>query len=282
MSRTRTSVADRKKGAVLGAIIGDTLGATYEFEVPENIPAEPFNIVGGGPFGFRPGEGTDDTDLFLAAINAYEDGKFKDDRMVRNMIDWMKGEPADVGRATREAIYSWAQGKRPEMNSEVQGNGGLMRASAHGIMNVGNGPTSHSRAYKYAFEDTMLTHPSLTAARISGEYAEGVSKLIKGWSPEGVVEAVKAVDPYRWPVARGGGHCVHSYRLALWALNNYQLGFEDALSAVIATGGDTDTNGAIAGAMLGAALGINAIPDRWIDQLVEAGLVRIPAALMET
>ena len=40
--------------------------------------------------------------------------------------------------------------------------------------------------------------------------------------------------------------------------------FEEALVATVAAGGDTDTNAAIAGALLGAALGIEAIPHRWV------------------
>ncbi len=32
-------------------------------------------------------------------------------------------------------------------------------------------------------------------------------------------------------------------------------------------GGDADTNAAVAGALLGARLGMNAIPDRWLNEL---------------
>ena len=41
-------------------------------------------------------------------------------------------------------------------------------------------------------------------------------------------------------------------------------GFEEALVATVAAGGDTDTNAAVCGALLGAALGKQAIPSRWI------------------
>ena len=56
--------------------------------------------------------------------------------------------------------------------------------------------------------------------------------------------------------------------------------FEGALMATVARGGDTDTNAAIAGALLGAAYGREAIPARWIRPvlacrpLVEAGAPR--------
>ena len=34
---------------------------------------------------------------------------------------------------------------------------------------------------------------------------------------------------------------------------------------IIEGGGDTDTNGAVAGAVLGARYGMSAIPERWLD-----------------
>ena len=39
---------------------------------------------------------------------------------------------------------------------------------------------------------------------------------------------------------------------------------EEALVATVGKGGDTDTNAAIAGALLGAADGLDAIPRRWV------------------
>src|SRR4051794_15727949 len=43
--------------------------------------------------------------------------------------------------------------------------------------------------------------------------------------------------------------------------------FEEAIVEVINLGGDADTTGAILGAMLGAHLGVGAIPDRWLLRL---------------
>ncbi len=47
------------------------------------------------------------------------------------------------------------------------------------------------------------------------------------------------------------------------------VSFEETLSAVIEAGGDTDTNGAVAGALLGARFGLEAIPQRWRDRVAE-------------
>jgi ADP-ribosylglycohydrolase len=43
--------------------------------------------------------------------------------------------------------------------------------------------------------------------------------------------------------------------------------FEEALTEVVNLGGDTDTAGAILGALAGAYYGVDAIPERWLDGL---------------
>ena len=55
---------DRYRGSLLGLAAGDALGTTLEFRPPGSFtPID--DIVGGGPFGLRPGEWTDDTSMAL-------------------------------------------------------------------------------------------------------------------------------------------------------------------------------------------------------------------------
>jgi len=75
------------------------------------------------------------------------------------------------------------------------------------------------------------------------------------------------------------GHDVHlhrtrgfvrvAFRLAFWELLHVPC-FEEALVDVVNRGGDADTNGAIAGALLGAAHGESAIPARWREKVLAA------------
>ena len=55
---------DRYRGALLGLAAGDALGATLEFKRPGTF-APITDIVGGGPFGLKPGQWTDDTSMAL-------------------------------------------------------------------------------------------------------------------------------------------------------------------------------------------------------------------------
>ena len=69
---------------------------------------------------------------------------------------------------------------------------------------------------------------------------------------------------------RDMGFTLKAMQVALWCVHR-AADFEEALVAVINAGGDTDTNGAVAGAVLGARFGLEAIPRRWRDRVANCG-----------
>ena len=57
-------LAERYRGCLLGLAVGDAVGTALEFTAPGTF--EPItDMVGGGPFGLRPGQWTDDTSMAL-------------------------------------------------------------------------------------------------------------------------------------------------------------------------------------------------------------------------
>jgi len=78
--------------------------------------------------------------------------------------------------------------------------------------------------------------------------AEQVEKLGGGW----IAEEALAISLYCALVAKD---------------------FEHGISLAVNHGGDSDSTGAIAGNLLGAALGVNAIPERWRKQLELANVI---------
>jgi ADP-ribosyl-[dinitrogen reductase] hydrolase len=50
-------------------------------------------------------------------------------------------------------------------------------------------------------------------------------------------------------------------------------GFEDGIRRVVALGGDTDTNAAVAGALLGATHGRAALPSAWLRVLLDRAAI---------
>src|ERR1700704_2799522 len=58
------ALRDRYRGALIGLAACDALGTTLEFKPPGTF--KPLTeIVGGGPFGLKPGQWTDDTSMAL-------------------------------------------------------------------------------------------------------------------------------------------------------------------------------------------------------------------------
>jgi len=59
-----TALRDRYAGCLLGLAVGDAVGTTVEFRPRGSF--EPLtDMVGGGPFGLKPGQWTDDTSMAL-------------------------------------------------------------------------------------------------------------------------------------------------------------------------------------------------------------------------
>lgn len=59
-----------------------------------------------------------------------------------------------------------------------------------------------------------------------------------------------------------------AFRNALWQLL-HATNLEEAVVDTVMRGGDTDTNAAICGALLGAVHGRNAAPGQWVDSLLK-------------
>ena len=71
------------------------------------------------------------------------------------------------------------------------------------------------------------------------------------------------------------GYTLKALQVALWCAIQAS-DFEEALVAVVSAGGDTDTSGAVAGAVLGAQFGFHAIPCGWCQRLAEIRQGREP------
>jgi ADP-ribosyl-[dinitrogen reductase] hydrolase len=268
----RFIIEDRRMGALVGAVVGDLLGIPFEFYRPSAIPAGRLMPTGGGPFHFPPGVGSDDTDLLLAIIDSYDDKReFDANAAVDNMVAWFKNNPRDVGMQTAEALDFWSDDLAPPEDESAQGNGGLMRASAHGIM----AKTLHS-ARVNARDDTLLTHPSQMAADCSAHMALMMWRLINCPTMEMpqvlsvrgplLEEHKRMMRPYDEDTSMLAGHCLHTLRLAKHILAD-TASYEHGILRTIRTGGDTDTNAAVVGALLGARYGEKGIPRDWRDAI---------------
>jgi ADP-ribosylglycohydrolase len=65
------------------------------------------------------------------------------------------------------------------------------------------------------------------------------------------------------------GYSYHSVPVALYAWLQTPNDFREALTSALDCGGDTDTVGAIVGALAGATVGISGIPSEWLSGICE-------------
>jgi len=102
-----TAQLDRAIGVLLGTAAGDALGAPYEFGPPRGPELE-VAMVGGGAFGWEPGEWTDDTSMAVAIAEVAATGadlrkEEALDAVVRRWGEWMH-DAKDVGVQTSSVL----------------------------------------------------------------------------------------------------------------------------------------------------------------------------------
>jgi ADP-ribosyl-[dinitrogen reductase] hydrolase len=91
---------DRAAGVLLGTAAGDALGAGHEFGPPLDS-TRAVAMIGGGCFGWAPGEWTDDTSMAIAIAEVTADGgSLRDDAaldlIARRWAGWARNAQ-DVG-----------------------------------------------------------------------------------------------------------------------------------------------------------------------------------------
>ena len=97
---------DRAAGVLIGLAAGDALGAGYEFGPAFDGPVE---MKGGGPFGWAPGEWTDDTQMAICIADQAATGDLDLDALGDRFIAWAN-EANDIGNQTRAMLSASRNG----------------------------------------------------------------------------------------------------------------------------------------------------------------------------
>jgi ADP-ribosyl-[dinitrogen reductase] hydrolase len=284
VSAAAVPLADRVAGGLIGLAAGDALGATVEFLAPDAIARRygcHRDICGGGAFGWRPGQGTDDTDLAYAVARAYAEG-YSLERVAQHFLTWYQSGPRDIGGTTAAALGQLARGADPALSGHLvearaysAGNGSLMRALATGLVR-----TDASQRRIEAVAISAITHSERRCTQACAVYCDLVALLLADATPVEAVEAVLASSPMGDDVVRavasagelaGGeldtsGYVLATLQVGVWALLQPRP-LEDVLVEVVNLGGDADTTAAVAGGLVGVRDGIGAVPARWVEAL---------------
>jgi ADP-ribosyl-[dinitrogen reductase] hydrolase len=105
--------------------------------------------------------------------------------------------------------------------------------------------------------------------RTAGVIPDGASPVIEGGIPEELRAALEEIpDGINPNQLSNSGYVVDTLQTALYdALTAGTV--EEAIITAVNRGGDTDTIGAIAGAIAGARFGASSLPDRWLNEIDE-------------
>lgn len=275
-------------GALVGAAVGDALGAPFEFQepglfestFPNPIIGEKGEMIGGGHFNWAPGEFTDDTQMALAlAESLIESGGFDPARTFGHFRAWAH-TANDIGNTTRSALsigdHAIAAEHAHKEIGYTASNGAVMRVAPVGIMGVTYGA---EWTIKVAREQAALTHFDPIAQWSAVVVAEYIRRLIVTGnavdSLDGLADLVpleyrkdikSAIDGTNPMLDDSNGGALVCIAQAFWAYRQADS-FSEAVQLVINLGGDTDTVAAVTGAMAGARFGVQGIPARWTTYL---------------
>ena len=281
---------------LLGTAVGDSLGLPAENLSPGRIQKR-----WPGPwtqrFVFGRGMVSDDTEhtVFVAQCLAEGlDAPSFQRELAWKLRWWLLCIPAGIGFATLRAILKLWVGFPPSRSGVFSaGNGPAMRSALIGAHFAGK----PDQIRDYVRASTRLTHTDPKAEAAALAVALTASWSVKGVRPEeclqeihglwisagaedpewvGLIQKIEKAHADKLSVAefvqnlglkRGvTGYAYHTVPVALYAWLKHYGDYRAGLEAVLNCGGDTDTVGAITGALLAIN---SAIPDTWITGLCD-------------
>lgn len=291
---------DKIKGLVFGQAIGDALGLGTEFMTKAQIKV--FYPKGYNDYEqiyqdkhrsrWTKGDWTDDTDQMLCILDSILEKQEIDYRDVAKKIHhWAYNGGKGIGTTVYSVLtntvflqsphevaeWVWLQGKK-----QVAANGAIMRTSILGVWEYNDFEKVRTNTENVA----KITHfdPRCVGSCIAVTFA--ISQMLRGEADtEKICEFSKAeselydsriaeylemaknkdVEILELDEVKSIGYTLKALGAGFWALR--QDSFENAMLKIVHEGGDADTNGAVAGSLLGTKLGFSHLPKKWIDGL---------------
>ncbi|MFH1312190.1 MAG: ADP-ribosylglycohydrolase family protein [Candidatus Eisenbacteria bacterium] len=293
--------AERYRGAMLGLATGDALGMPIEGYPPGRF--EPLTeMIGDLPPGLSVGHWTDDTSMALClAESLIEKGCFDPVDQLERYKRWIEtgymsstGEAFGMGITVMAALGRFRETHEPfpgPTEPDTAGNGSIMRLAPVPLFFSAN----PLEAIEMAGESSRTTNGATTAVDACRYMAAIMIGALQGKAKDEILGAGFTPEPGYWdreplvaeiseiaegsfkekqpPEIVGTGYVVKSLEAALWAFYTTNS-FKDGCLAAVNLGDDADTTGAVYGQIAGAFYGVQAIPENWLDQLVQRELIQ--------
>jgi ADP-ribosyl-[dinitrogen reductase] hydrolase len=285
------------QGVILGTAVGDALGLPFEMIPPRRLR----RLLGTSPLGHRflwnRGMTSDDTEHTCILAQSLLREPTDPERFARSLAwglrFWFLSIPVSLGWATLRSVLRLWVGFPPHRSGVFSaGNGPAMRSALLGLC-FGHDP---ARLRAFVSASTRLTHTDPRAERgallialaahhgASGntvdacalleEAREEADEELLGWLTDIEEHLARNASASELAQRRGltrgvTGYIYHSVPFALYCWLRARGDFRQAVEEVILLGGDTDTTGAITGALCGATRGAQHIPEEWVKGLWE-------------
>ena len=290
---------DKIKGVLFGTAVGDALGLGTEFLSKKEVKKYyPQGLYSYDQISIRHknlwarGEWTDDTEQMLCILDSLIENKKIDIKDIAYRFHrWAKTDGRGIGYTTYRVLSAKSFLTNPkaaakeiwlESKKQLAPNGGVMRTSVLGIWEY----SDKEKVIKNATDVCQITHydPRCAASCVLLSYA--ISLLMQGKNRISVFKEIKELskkygkevyeclndletkDIYELELddRDSMGYTLKTLAAGFWTLMNAK-NFKDGLIKIVNQGGDADTNGAVAGALLGANFGFRDIPKEYVDGL---------------
>ncbi len=265
-------------GCAIGAALGDAFGMPLEFGPAQPIERLQRQLSAGR---LPAGTITDDTEMALALAESLAAHRPLDPaHLASRFLAWYHSNPPDIGSHTRAVLRGIASGLDWEQSAA--------RAQSYNPANAGNGSVMRCWPVALAYWDQrdLLVSESALQSRVTHPHPDCVAacvfinvmiaELIGGAAlpqayqtaldevplPVEVEKVIRAAPSRRREELPNSGWVRHTLETALWSVLTTDS-YTEAVIQAANLGNDADTSAAVAGALAGAAYGLEGIPSEW-------------------
>ncbi|MGN6552855.1 MAG: ADP-ribosylglycohydrolase family protein [Verrucomicrobiota bacterium] len=298
MSKSSEQLEQLFAGVLLGTAVGDALGLPAENLSPERIKRR-WNGEWRMRLLFGRGMISDDTEHTLMVAQTLlshpKDAAAFQRSLAWKFRWWFASLPGGVGLATAKACLKlWLGFPASKASVKSAGSGPAMRSAIIGAYFV----NERERRREFVMASSRLTHRGWQAETAALAVAECVALAVQNQKqpePEQVFDVLRELsDEAEWQkwfsqiesslatnrsvsefvrsvgLKRGvSGYSLHVVPVAIYAWLRHPGDLRTAMINTLECGGDTDTAGAILGALMGATIGKQGIPCDWLDNVCD-------------
>ncbi len=276
---SRSTLASRAQGALMGQVVGDALGSVVDGWLPERIretyPDGVREMHANPELGTIKGQTTDKSEpAMVLARHLAEHHEYHPSTARAAYLKWVNS-----GALVRDAAVT--QALLDNSVAVTNSSAALLRVAPLGIF----GARIWSGVVEmWANDDGMLTHTDPVCLATNELFAVAIANAVREpVAPRALFESIthhaegfavlndvirrarKTPPPDYLEHPDVVTIALHN---ALWQLTHVPS-FEEALVHTIAHGGDPAGNAAVCGALLGAVYGVQAIPKKWIKAVLD-------------